>query len=95
MVRAVWNEKVLAESDDCKIVDRNFYFPPDSVHREYLKQSDTQTTCIWKGRASYYDIEVDGKTLRDAAWYYPEPRRRASNIKGYVAFWKEVAVQDK
>ena len=95
MVRAVWNGKVLAESDQCEVVDRNFYFPPGSVHREFLIQSDTRTTCIWKGKASYYDIEVDGKTLRDAAWYYPEPRRRASRIKDYVAFWKEVAVQDK
>ena len=95
MVQAVWNGKVLAESDDCKIVERNFYFPPDSVNREYLKQSDTHTTCFWKGRASYFNIEVDGKTIRDAAWYYPDPGRRASHIKDYVAFWKEVEVLDK
>ncbi len=71
----------------------NQYFPPDAVKREYFKPSATHTTCPWKGVASYYDVLVDGETNRDAAWYYPEPKEAARNIKGYVAFWRGVKVE--
>jgi len=75
------------------VVEGNQYFPPDAVKREYFKPSATHTTCPWKGVASYYDVLVDGETNRDAAWYYPEPKEAARNIKGYVAFWRGVKVE--
>lgn len=91
-MKATWNGAVLAESDRTVVVEGNHYFPPDSVRREYLKPSDTHSTCPWKGVASYYTVEVDGARNPDAAWYYPEPRSAASEIAGHVAFWKGVAV---
>ena len=93
MPNAIWNGVVLAESDRCEVVEGNQYFPPDAVKREYFKPSATHTTCPWKGVASYYDVVVDGETNRDAAWYYPEPKEAARNIKGYVAFWRGVKVE--
>ena len=95
MAKAIWNGTILAESNQCEIVERNYYFPPDSVNWDYLRKSDTHSVCFWKGRASYYHVEVDGKTNPDAAWYYPAPKDRASHIKDYVAFWKGVEVQGK
>ncbi|HEY9847365.1 MAG TPA: DUF427 domain-containing protein, partial [Candidatus Caenarcaniphilales bacterium] len=71
MPKAIWNNAVLAESDRCEVVEGNQYFPPDSINQQYLKSSQTHTTCPWKGIASYYDIEVEGKVNKDAAWYYP------------------------
>jgi len=93
MPKAIWNGVVLAESDRCEVVEGNQYFPPDAVKREYFKPSATHTTCPWKGVASYYDVVVDGETNRDAAWYYPEPKEAARNIKDYVAFWRGVRVE--
>lgn len=93
-MKAIWNNKVIAESDHTRIVENNHYFPEDSVHQEFLKPSDTHTTCSWKGEASYYTIEAGGKTNTDAAWYYPEPREAAKEIKNYVAFWKGVNVTE-
>lgn len=93
MAKAVWNGAVLAESDKFQIVENNYYFPADSIQTEYLKPSDTHTTCPWKGLASYYNVEVNGAKNPDAAWYYPEPKSRAQNIKGYVAFWRGVKVE--
>ena len=94
MGTAVWNGAVLAESDQFEKVEGNLYFPPDSINRDYFKDSDTHSVCFWKGKASYYDIEVDGKTNKDAAWYYPEPKSKAENIKGHIAFWKGVEVTE-
>ena len=93
MPKAIWNGAVLAESDRCEVVEGNQYFPPDAVKREYFKPSATHTTCPWKGVASYYDVVVNGETNRDAAWYYPEPKEAARNIKGHVAFWRGVKVE--
>ena len=93
MPRALWNGTVLAESDRCEVVEGNQYFPLDAVKREYLKPSATHTTCPWKGNASYYDVVVNGESNRDAAWYYPEPKEAARNIKGHVAFWRGVKVE--
>ena len=93
MPRAIWNGAVLAESDRCEVVEGNCYFPPESVNRSYFSQSDTHTTCPWKGVASYYDVVVNGKTNKDAAWYYPTPKDAARNIEGFVAFWRGVAVE--
>jgi len=93
MPRAVWNGAVVAESDRCEIVEGNHYFPPDAVRRELLRDSATHTVCGWKGTASYYDIVVDGQVNKDAAWYYPEAKPAAGNIRGHVAFWRGVKVE--
>ncbi|NJK38278.1 MAG: DUF427 domain-containing protein [Oscillatoriales cyanobacterium RM2_1_1] len=93
MARATWNGVVLAESDQCEVVEGNQYFPPDSIKQEYFQDSDKHTTCGWKGVASYYSIVVDGQVNADAAWYYPEPKSAAANIKDYVAFWRGVQVE--
>jgi uncharacterized protein (DUF427 family) len=91
-MKAIWNGQVIAESNDTVVVEGNHYFPADSVRREFLKDSSTHTTCPWKGLASYYSLEVDGQTNRDAAWYYSEPKEAAKQITGRVAFWKGVRV---
>jgi len=94
MVKAIWKDKIIAESDNFEIVEGNYYFPPDSVKKEYLKDSNTHTTCPIKGIASYYDVVVDGEINKDAAWYYPDPKPVAKKIKDYVAFWNGVEVKD-
>jgi len=92
-MKAIWNGATLAESDQTVVVEGNQYFPADSINQQYFTESNTHTTCPWKGVASYYNIEVDGKVNQDAAWYYPSPKEKAKNIEGYVAFWKGVQVQ--
>ena len=92
MAKAVWNGAVLAESDRTVVVEGNHYFPPDSVRREYLRDSPTHTVCGWKGTASYSTVEVGGQVNADAAWYYPDPLPAARQIAGHVAFWKGVQV---
>ena len=82
MPKAVWNGAVLAESDKCVVVDGNQYFPSDSINREYFQESNTHTTCSWKGVASYYIVVVVGEVNKDAAWYYPEPKSAAKTIEG-------------
>jgi uncharacterized protein (DUF427 family) len=93
MPKAIWNGAVLAESDQCEVVEGNQYFPPQAIKREYFKPSQAHTTCPWKGEASYYTIEVNGQVNKDAAWYYPSPKDAAKRIKDYVAFWKGVTVE--
>lgn len=93
-MKAIWNGKVLAESDKTKIIEGNHYFPPESINKIFFKNSDTHTTCPWKGVASYYTLDVEGKENQDAAWYYPETSELAKEIKGYVAFWKGVAIEE-
>lgn len=93
MARAIWNGVVLAESDHTEIVEGNHYFPPESIKREYFRESDTQTFCPWKGQASYYSVEINGQVNRNAAWYYPNPKEAAKNIKDHIAFWGGVRVQ--
>lgn len=93
MAKAIWNGAILAESDRGEIVEGNYYFPPDSINKDYFKPSTTHTVCSWKGEASYYTIAVDGQENKDAAWYYPNPKERAKNIQNYVAFWKGVKVE--
>ena len=92
-MQAIWNGKVLAESDATVVVEGNHYFPPEAIHKEYFQPSGTHTTCPWKGLASYYDVVVDGKVNKDAAWYYPDPKPAAKQIKDRVAFWKGVDVK--
>jgi uncharacterized protein (DUF427 family) len=93
MAKAIWNGAVLAESDNCEMVEGNHYFPPDSINKQYFKESNTHTTCFWKGVASYYTIEVNGEENKDAAWYYPNPKEKAQNLQNYVAFWRGVKIE--
>ena len=91
-MKAIWNGVVLAESADTKVVEGNHYFPPNSIHREYFRDSDRHTTCPWKGEASYYDLVVDGQTNPAGAWYYPNAKTAAKQIENYVAFSQGVKV---
>ena len=91
-MRAIWNETVVAESDDTVVVEGNHYFPGESIKAELFAPSGTTTVCGWKGTANYYSITVDGQRNPDAAWYYAEPKDAAREIKGRVAFWKGVRV---
>lgn len=93
MPKAIWKGAILAESETCEMVEGNYYFPPDSINRQYFQERQTHTTCPWKGVASYYDIVVDGDVNKDAAWYYPTPKEAAKRIKSYVAFWRGVRVE--
>jgi len=92
MPKAMWNGAVLAESDRTIVVEGNHYFPPESLHRQFFKESATHTVCGWKGTASYYTIEVNGQANPDAAWYYPAPLKAAVQIAGHIAFWRGVTI---
>lgn len=92
-MQAVFNNVVIAESDDTVVVEGNHYFPAESLDSSYLVASSTHSLCPWKGRASYYTVQVDGVTSRDAAWFYPKPSPLARRIKGRVAFWRGVEVR--
>ncbi len=93
MAKAQWQGVVIAESTDVEIVEGNVYFPPAALKMELLTPSATHTVCGWKGTASYFDVVVGDEVNKDAAWFYPEPKDAAKNIKGYVAFWRGVQVQ--
>ena len=93
MAKAIWREKVLAESDRFELVEGNVYFPPDALNRAYVKPSATTTLCPWKGTARYFTVVVDGQENADAAWYYPDPKPAAAAIKDHVAFWHGVKVE--
>jgi uncharacterized protein (DUF427 family) len=91
-MKATWKGEVLAESDETVVVEGNHYFPADSIRREHFRESETHTICPWKGTASYYDVLVGGDVNKDAAWFYPEPKDAAAEIKDRVAFWRGVKV---
>lgn len=93
MATATWKNATLAESSNTEVVEGNQYFPPDSVHREYFEPSSHTTVCPWKGTAHYYHVVVDGQKNENAAWYYPEPKAAAANIKDHISFWKGVSVK--
>jgi uncharacterized protein (DUF427 family) len=93
-MKAIWNNATIADSDDTVVVEGNHYFPRESVKQEYLQPTDTRTTCPWKGEASYYDVAVNGEINGDAAWYYPDPKPAAAEIKDRIAFWKGVAIEE-
>ena len=93
MPKAIWNNAVLAESDETIVVEGNHYFPPDAIRSEFFSPSATHTVCSWKGTASYYDVVVEGQTNKNAAWFYPEPKDAAKQISSYVAFWHGVQVK--
>jgi uncharacterized protein (DUF427 family) len=91
-MKAIWNNSILAESDDIVTVEGNAYFPANSLNRDLFRPSDHTSRCPWKGEAHYYSLEVDGARNENAAWYYPEPKEAAVNIRDRVAFWKGVKV---
>jgi uncharacterized protein (DUF427 family) len=93
-MRAIWNKQVIAESKDTIVVENNHYFPSESVNIEFLKESSTHTNCSWKGEASYYSLNVDGKENNDAAWFYPNTKPLANNIRNYIAFWNGVEISE-
>lgn len=93
MVKATWNGAVLAESNDTIVVEGNHYFPPSALNSQYFVESDRHTSCPWKGTASYYDVLVEGKVNAAAAWFYPNPKEAAQQIRDYVAFWNGVQVE--
>ncbi len=93
MIKAIWNGRVIAESDRTEIVEGNHYFPPEALRTEFFRPSETHTVCPWKGIASYYTLEVDGTSNPNAAWYYPDPKPAARKVAGQVAFWKGVRIE--
>lgn len=93
-MKAMWHGAVLAESGKTIVVEGNHYFPPDAVSREHFRESATHSTCPWKGEASYYDVVGGGEVNKDAAWFYPEPKSAAEQIRNHVAFWRGVEVQE-
>lgn len=92
-MKAMWNGEIIAESNETVVVEGNHYFPPSAIKSEHFQPSDTHTVCGWKGTASYYNVVAGGEVNKDAAWFYPETKEAANNIKGYVAFWKGVKVE--
>jgi uncharacterized protein (DUF427 family) len=92
-MKAIWNGKVLAESDDLVLVEGNQYFPMESLNRDHVTYSNHKSTCPWKGQASYFSLLVDGELNQDAAWYYADPKPAAAEIKNRVAFWKGVKIE--
>lgn len=91
-MKAIWENQVLAESNDTIVIENNHYFPPSSINVQYFTKSDTTSICPWKGTASYYTILVSGKENIDAAWYYPSPKEAAKEIINHVAFWRGVDI---
>lgn len=92
-MKAIWNNTIIAESDETIVVEGNHYFPPSAIKSEHFQPSATHTICGWKGEASYYNVVVNGEVNKDAAWYYPQTKDAAKNIENYVAFWKGVKVE--
>lgn len=93
-MKAIWNDKIIAESNNTVLIEGNHYFPHDSIKKEFFKPSETHTVCPWKGKASYYTVYVDGKENPDAGWYYPEVSDLAKGIKNHVAFWRGIQVEE-
>lgn len=93
MPKAIWNDEVIAESDDTVVIEGNHYFPLASVREDVLVPSETHTVCPWKGRASYYSLRADGTTAPDAAWFYPDPKPHASAVRDRVAFRGGVLIE--
>ena len=93
-MKAIWNDQILAESDDTVVVEGNHYFSLESINEEFFEASDHQSDCPWKGTAHYYDIVVNGERNKNSAWFYPETKDAANNIKGRIAFWHGVDVSE-
>jgi uncharacterized protein (DUF427 family) len=100
-MKAIWNNKTIAEADKEELIriEGNWYFPPSAVKKEYFSPNDQHTTCFWKGQASYYDVDVDGKINEGSAWYYPQPmdgsiEQVKKDFTDYVAFWRGIEVKE-
>jgi uncharacterized protein (DUF427 family) len=93
MAQATWNGAVLAQSDETIVVEGNHYFPRNAINDEFFSDSSNSTVCHWKGTAAYFDVVVDGQVNAGAAWYYPNPKPAAEEIRDYVAFWRGVKVR--
>jgi len=93
-MKAIWNDQIIAESDKTVVVEGNHYFPPESVNSNYLIDSQTTSTCPWKGEAHYYTLVVEGQENKDAAWYYPNPKPAANEIKDHIAFWRGIEIKN-
>jgi uncharacterized protein (DUF427 family) len=93
MPKAIWNDEVIAESDDTVVLEGNVYFPRASLRDDVLAESETHTVCLWKGKASYYTLRAAGHTTPDAVWFYPEPKPDAAAVRNRVAFSKDVRVE--
>jgi uncharacterized protein (DUF427 family) len=91
-MKATWNGVVLAESDQTVVVEGNHYFPSETINKQFFEKSSSHTHCPWKGEASYYNVVVNGEVNKDAAWYYPDPKEAAAEIKDRIAFWRGVKV---
>ena len=91
-MKAIWNNTVIAESDDTVLVEGNHYFPEAALKRGYVDFSKHKTMCPWKGQALYYSLLVDGDLNTDAVWYYPDPKPEADMVRGRVAFSNSVKV---
>jgi uncharacterized protein (DUF427 family) len=91
-MKAIWNDIIIAESEETIQIDGNHYFPPDSIKKEYFHESNNTSRCIWKGKANYLSVTVNGKTNQDCAWFYPKPSFLAKKITGHIAFWNGVKV---
>jgi len=94
-MKALWNGVVIADSNKTVKIEGNDYFPPESVRSEYFVNSDTHSTCPWKGLASYKSLNVKGSVNKDSVWFYPEPKDAAEQIRGYFAFWKGVEIREE
>ena len=94
-MKAIWKDIIIAESNETINIENNEYFPSESVNMEFVRKTETHSVCPWKGLASYYDVIIDGDINGDAAWYYPNPKEKASKIKNYVAFWKGVKITNE
>ena len=92
-MKAIWNNEILAESNETRVVENNHYFPPDSINSKFFQLSDSHTVCPWKGKASYFHIQVGDEKNSDAAWFYPHPKEAAAEIKNYIAFWNGVEIK--
>ena len=92
-MKAIWNDVVIAQSDDVLQVEGNYYFPKNALNSDYFEESETTSHCAWKGQANYLNVSIDGKVSQDAAWYYAHPKPDAQEIEGRVAFWKDVEVK--
>ena len=93
-MKAIWNDTVIAESNNTIVVEGNHYFPPEAINKSFFQSSSKQSTCPWKGQASYYSLIVNDKENADAAWFYPAPSDAAAQIKDHVAFWKGVKITE-
>lgn len=93
-MKAVWNDTVIAESNETVVIEGNHYFPKESIQCQFFKESQTTTICGWKGTANYYHLDVNGQVNNDAAWYYPDPKDAAKNIKNHIAFWNGVKITE-